>query len=249
MSDFRISIPGGEARRLRTGGKYCPSDIVVEATGGSGSDLPDAEAKAFGMQTVDYDASWLKIGYQGEYGYIDVPSITEEMTNGHPYLIWVSVNTGDTYIEEIIATATPLLLNPSNNMLVTPNPIDWYLYDANLKSNTWEYVEVMEDYSDGVPMSILNWSNYDIQMAEEFGGGESGWIGYEPIKMEGIADGEFTPADSRYQITGEMMNRLAAELQRKTGYQDMLTPEQMLGRIAAMNMFCFESSAGGRALS
>lgn len=36
MSDFRISIPGGEARRLKTGGKYCPSDIVVEATGGGG---------------------------------------------------------------------------------------------------------------------------------------------------------------------------------------------------------------------
>lgn len=38
MSDFRISIPGGESRRLKTGGKYCPADIVIETTGGSGGD-------------------------------------------------------------------------------------------------------------------------------------------------------------------------------------------------------------------
>lgn len=248
MSDFRISIPGGEVRRLKTRGKYCPADIVVEATGGGG-DLPDAETKAFGMQTVDTGWSWLKVGYQGEYGYTAVPSITEEMTNGHPYLIWVSIYTGDTYIEEIIATATPLLANPNNNMLGTPNPIDWYLYDANLSSGTWEYVDVMEDYSDGVPTSILNWSNYDIQIAEEFGGGASGWIGYEPIPLEAIKNGEFTPVESYYRITGEMLNQLAAGLQTKTGYQNMLTPAEMRNSIARTGMFCFESSASGRALS
>ena len=252
MSDFRISIPGGEARRLKTGGKYCPSDIIIETTGGSGGDggsLPDAETKAFGMQTVDTGWSWFKTGYQGEYGYTAVPSITEEMTNGHPYLIWVSIYTGDTYIEEIIATATPLLANPNNNMLGTPNPIDWYLYDANFNSNTWEYAGVMEDYSDGVPTSILNWSNYDIQIAEEFGGGESGWIGYEPIKMEGIENGAYTSVAPEYRISGEMLNHLAAAIQLKTGFHNMLTPAEMRNSVARTGMFCFESSASGRTLS
>lgn len=33
MSEFNISIPGGESRRLLTGGKYCPADILVTAEG------------------------------------------------------------------------------------------------------------------------------------------------------------------------------------------------------------------------
>ena len=31
MSDFNITVPGGESKRLKTGGKYCPADIVVTA--------------------------------------------------------------------------------------------------------------------------------------------------------------------------------------------------------------------------
>lgn len=31
MSAFNISIPGGESKRLKTGGTYCPADIVVTA--------------------------------------------------------------------------------------------------------------------------------------------------------------------------------------------------------------------------
>lgn len=37
---FDITIPGGQSRRLLTGGKYCPDDIVVTATGG-GAELPE----------------------------------------------------------------------------------------------------------------------------------------------------------------------------------------------------------------
>lgn len=37
-----ITIPGGQSRRLLTGGKYCPDDIVVTATG-SGAELPELE--------------------------------------------------------------------------------------------------------------------------------------------------------------------------------------------------------------
>ena len=37
MSDFNISIPGGTSKRLKTGGKYCPADIVVTAEGSGGS--------------------------------------------------------------------------------------------------------------------------------------------------------------------------------------------------------------------
>lgn len=37
---FDITIPGGQSRRLLTGGKYCPDDIVVTATG-SGAVLPE----------------------------------------------------------------------------------------------------------------------------------------------------------------------------------------------------------------
>ena len=39
---FDITIPGGQSRRLLTGGKYCPDDIVVTATG-SGAVLPELD--------------------------------------------------------------------------------------------------------------------------------------------------------------------------------------------------------------
>lgn len=37
MSEFNITIPGGESKRLKTGGKYCPEDILVTAEGGGNS--------------------------------------------------------------------------------------------------------------------------------------------------------------------------------------------------------------------
>lgn len=42
MSDMNISIPGGEKKRLLTGGKYCSDDIVVEAVGGGDTDVDAA---------------------------------------------------------------------------------------------------------------------------------------------------------------------------------------------------------------
>ena len=52
MSDINISIPGGEKKRLLTGGKYCPDDIVVEAESG------DAEAAFEAGRKAEYDAFW-----------------------------------------------------------------------------------------------------------------------------------------------------------------------------------------------
>lgn len=52
MSDINISIPGGEKKRLLTGGKYCPDDIVVEAEGG------DTEAAFEAGRNAEYDAFW-----------------------------------------------------------------------------------------------------------------------------------------------------------------------------------------------
>lgn len=40
MSEFAINIPGGESRRLKTGGKYCPADILVTA---EGSIIPEGD--------------------------------------------------------------------------------------------------------------------------------------------------------------------------------------------------------------
>lgn len=55
MSDINISIPGGEKKRLLTGGKYCPDDIVVEAEGGG---VPVA-VKEKDVNFYDYDGTLL----------------------------------------------------------------------------------------------------------------------------------------------------------------------------------------------
>lgn len=59
---INITIPGGEKRRLLTGGKYCPEDILVEA-GAGGVELPElenpaAESEIFlGRETIGEDGS------------------------------------------------------------------------------------------------------------------------------------------------------------------------------------------------
>ena len=52
MSDIHISIPAGEAKRLLTGGKYCPDDIVAEAVGG------DTDAAFEAGRQAEHKAFW-----------------------------------------------------------------------------------------------------------------------------------------------------------------------------------------------
>lgn len=52
MSEFNITVPGGESKRLKTGGKYCPADIVVTAEGR----LPVEEKD---VNFYDYDGTLL----------------------------------------------------------------------------------------------------------------------------------------------------------------------------------------------
>lgn len=40
MNEMLIIVPSGKSKKLKTGGKYCPSDIVVQAEeGGAGKSL------------------------------------------------------------------------------------------------------------------------------------------------------------------------------------------------------------------
>lgn len=55
MSDINISIPAGEKKRLLTGGKYCPNDIVVESEGGG---VPVAVEEK-DVNFYDYDGTLL----------------------------------------------------------------------------------------------------------------------------------------------------------------------------------------------
>lgn len=55
MSYMNISIPGGASKRLLTGGKYCPADIVVTAEGGGTT----APVSAKDVNFYDYDGQLL----------------------------------------------------------------------------------------------------------------------------------------------------------------------------------------------
>lgn len=60
MSEFNFSIPGGASKRLKTGGKYCPDDIIVTAESG-GVELPELSSPGGaadlmeGKQLIDAD--------------------------------------------------------------------------------------------------------------------------------------------------------------------------------------------------
>ena len=58
MSDINVSIPAGAKKRLLTGGKYCPDDIVIETTGG------DTDAAFEAGRQAEHDAFW----YEFQYG-------------------------------------------------------------------------------------------------------------------------------------------------------------------------------------
>lgn len=79
MSEFNISIHGGESKRLKTGGKYCPADILVTAQ--RGFIQPDDEylTPEFVYATTR-PAGWLPMPRPTDYecyclGYI-LPGIT-----------------------------------------------------------------------------------------------------------------------------------------------------------------------------
>ena len=63
MSDFNITIPGGESKRLKTGGKYCPTDIVVTA---EKTNLLDAYWEIF-------QQGGKRTNYHGAFGCHDLP--------------------------------------------------------------------------------------------------------------------------------------------------------------------------------
>ena len=72
MSEFAVTIPGGESRRLKTAGKYCPADILVTSEGGAaeGLDFTDPEV----VYRATRPSDWL---------LLPVPSDTEMYFLGH----------------------------------------------------------------------------------------------------------------------------------------------------------------------
>ena len=63
MSEFNINIPGGQSKRLLTGGKYVPEDILVTAeVGGSDGDMSDPEY----VYAVTRPKDWLLMPRPGD---------------------------------------------------------------------------------------------------------------------------------------------------------------------------------------
>ena len=77
MSEFNISIPGGESKRLLTSGKYCPADILVTAEG-------RAEVVEKDVNFYDYDGTLLY-----SYTLEEAQALTElpSIPDWHEYLI------------------------------------------------------------------------------------------------------------------------------------------------------------------
>lgn len=68
MSEFNINLSAGEKKRLLTGGKYCPDDIVVEAEGGGAP----AAVEEKDVNFYDYDGTLLY-----SYTLVEVQALTE----------------------------------------------------------------------------------------------------------------------------------------------------------------------------
>ena len=127
MSEFNITIPSGESKRLKTGGKYCPSDILVTAEGGGGSVVVN-NVEAKDVNFYDYDGTLLYA-----YTLAELQALTELPTlpshNGLTCQGW------NWSLEDLKAYAKPCDIMP---YYVTNDGATWF----DLVNDTGRNIEV-----------------------------------------------------------------------------------------------------------
>lgn len=100
MSEFNVTVPGGESLRLKTGGKYCPADILVTANMNlfdidsiklSSPDRYGLDYKPYVENGVFYSGGISGVS-AGCYAYVDV-------NPGDAIAFFANMNGNDGYVE------------------------------------------------------------------------------------------------------------------------------------------------------
>ena len=146
MSEFKISISEGQNKRLLTGGKYCPNDILIAAENHTAIKKKD-------VNFYDYDGTVLY-----SYTLTEVQALAELPPSPTPPRDFLEFDEWNWTLEQIQSVGAPV------DVGAVYRPVDGYtravlditntlLSDVTVHIQTWHYEDLL------LPVAIVDWGD------------------------------------------------------------------------------------------
>lgn len=218
-----------------------------KASGGGGSNIPDAEETTFGLYDVVTEEETDRYLYNG----VSLPPLPADVLASHPYC-WIRNNTTSGYYDLIMSTGIWFCSATNTLNHNDSNACKWYRVGAATMESATEWIYNNDTTSSGWGCESgrdILWSNHDIPNGSATAT-DIYFEGSDPVAEIGeVVTQEMVEREAAYEIPGDRLNGIAEQIQRLSYTREPMTPEEMetvLENVPAANSFIrFGSRAQG----